>query len=227
MAKIFDIFSFSNKDDSERKKPKEKVIVDYREKNSLIAAKLMKLGLDVEFQHLRVGDYIVKDVIIERKTVSDFVSSMINKRLLRQIESLKQYENRLLIIEGSENFLDEIENNFSIHPNAIKGFLLSITLKHKTPIIFTRNPEDTASFIDLIARKKEKEISLNHSKKPLNKKEQMQFILEAFPGIGPKTAKKLLKEFKTLKKIFNSSLEELRKVIGKKAENIYKLINEN
>ncbi len=46
----------------------------------------------------------------------------------------------------------------------------------------------------------------------------MQFILEGFPGIGPKTAKKLLEELKTLKKIFNSPDKKLQKIIGKKAE---------
>ena len=61
-------------------------------------------------------------------------------------------------------------------------------------------------------------MSLNITKKALNKKEQMQFIIEGFPGIGPKTAKKLLKEFKTIKNILNTSQEELKEVIGKKAE---------
>jgi len=42
----------------------------------------------------------------------------------------------------------------------------------------------------LIAKKKRVESSLNVNKKSLNPSEQMQFILEGFPGIGPKTSKK-------------------------------------
>ena len=79
--------------------------------------------------------------------------------------------------------------------------------------------------MDLIERKKETEMSLNVSKKSLNKKERMQFILEGFPGIGPKTSKKLLKEFKSLKEIFNSPTEKIKGVIGKKAD-IFKLLDE-
>ena len=66
---------------------------------------------------------------------------------------------------------------------------------------------------------------LNISKKNPNKKERLQFILEGFPGIGPKTAQKLLKRFKSLKEIFNASEEDLKKILGKKAETLYELIH--
>jgi Fanconi anemia group M protein len=62
-------------------------------------------------------------------------------------------------------------------------------------------------------------------RKTRSKKEQLQFILEGFPGIGAETAKKLLKEFKTLKNIINASQEELTSLIGKKAE-IFRLSEE-
>jgi len=48
--------------------------------------------------------------------------------------------------------------------------------------------------------------------------EQKQFILEGFPGIGAKTAKKLLKEYGNIKKIINSTEDELNHSIGKKSE---------
>ena len=68
-------------------------------------------------------------------------------------------------------------------------------------------------------------MSLNVSKRAFNKKEQMQYIIEGFPGIGPKTAKKLLNKFKTIKNILNASQEELKEVIGKKAE-VFNIIEE-
>ena len=54
----------------------------------------------------------------------------------------------------------------------------------------------------------------------------MQFILEGFPGIGPKTSKKLLEEFKTIKNIINAPEEKLKKILGKKTINIKKIIEE-
>ena len=104
-----------------------------------------------------------------------------------------------------------------MHPNAIRGFLLSILLKYKVPIIFTKNYEDTAKFILVLSKKNSKEISLNVTRKSFNKKEQIQFILEVFPCIGPKTPTTLLKEFTTIKNIINNSKEELKEIIEKKA----------
>ena len=222
---IFNIFS--RKKVQIQPKEKKKIIVDYREKNCLIPYELIDLGVDVEFKELKIGDYIAGDIIIERKTISDFISSMLNKRIFAQIEDLKQFESKLLIIEGIEE--RELYNDNSeggVNANAIRGFLLSITLKHKIPIIFTKNSEDTAKYLFILLNKKENEMSLNAKKKARNKKEQLQFILEGFPGIGPKTAKKLLKEFKSIKNITNASEEELRKLIGKKAEIIIKLVHQ-
>ena len=91
-------------------------------------------------------------------------------------------------------------------------------------MILTKNHEDTAKFFSILSRKKQKEPQLNVKKKALNNKEQAQFIIEGFPGIGPKTAIKLLKEFKTIKNIINASEKELKKVIGKKAEVMKRII---
>jgi len=220
-GKLFEIFS---------KRPikiieKPKIIADYREKNSLVISYLISHGADVETKELKVADYLVKDVAIERKTVHDFLSSMINKRLFRQIEDLQQYKNKLLIIEGLEEHELYNDHPEGISGNAIRGFLLSILLKDKIPIIFTKNSEDTAKFLLVLAKKRDKEMSLNAKKKSLSQKERIQFILEGFPGIGPSTAKKLLEEFKSLKGIFNAPAEELKSCIGKKSE-IFKIVEE-
>ena len=224
---VFDIFEKRNKK-VKKEIPKEKVIIDYREKNCLVPASLMKLGLEIEFRELKIGDYIIKDIVIERKTVSDFLSSMINKRLVNQLNELCAYENRLLIIEGiseQELYSDSRENN-GINANAIRGFLLSIIFKHKTPIIFTKNQEDTARMIAVLAKRKEKELSIKERRKGNNSKEQKQMIIEGFPGIGPKNARKVLEEFKNIKGFVNASEQDLKKILGKKSEATKKIIEE-
>jgi Fanconi anemia group M protein len=218
--KILDIFS----KEKIKREEKPKILIDYREKNCLVPFELKNRNLNTEFCELKVGDYLINNLIIERKTVNDFISSMINKRILRQIEDLNQYEDKLLIIEGIEERELYNEDNKSINSNAIRGFLLSILLNYKIPILFTKNSEDTARFIEVLTKRKKTEHSLNFKRKGLTKEEQIEFILESFPGIGPKTAKKLLQEFKSLNNIFNASQEELTKRIGKKAE-IFGLVN--
>ena len=224
MKQIFDIFS---KKKETNEKPL-KVIVDHREKNSLVISELMSLGLEVELIHLKVADYIVKDVAIERKTVSDFISSMINKRLVNQLEELNQYKEKILIIEGiyEQELYSDSDEIGGMHPNAVRGFIISILLKSKVPIIFTKDYKDTARFISVLAKRQAKELSLNVNKKSFHKKERLQFIIEGFPGVGPKSAKKLLEKFKTLKRVINASEEELKEVLGKKAEIVKGIIDE-
>lgn len=222
MKEIFNIFAKRERIIKKTSEPKIKIIIDYREKNSLVSSELQKLNFDIEFKELKIGDYIVQDTVIERKTVSDFISSMINRRLINQLIELQQYDKKLLFIEGiDEQELysnSDIEEKTGMHPNSIRGFLLSILLYYKIPIIFTKDPADTAKFMSVLAKKKKKELPLNVKKHSLNKKEQLQFIIESFPGVGPKTSRKLLEEFKSIRKIMNASEEELKKILGKKSE---------
>jgi len=204
---MYDIFS--KEKIKEKKNKKEIIEIDFREKNSLVPSELIKKGLTIEFKELLVADYLVKGVAIERKEVKDFFSSLFDKRLFSQIKNLKQYEKNLLIVEGN------LKKTNPLHENALKGLLLSIKLNHKIPIIFTKDCEETASYISLIAKKQKKEFSINPKRKGLSSSEELQFILESFPGIGPTKAKKLLEKFGNLKKIFSATKKQIEHVIGK------------
>jgi len=61
-----------------------KIIVDIHEKNSLVVSELISQKIEIELRKIPVADYIIGEVAIERKTVSDFISSMIKKRLQKQ-----------------------------------------------------------------------------------------------------------------------------------------------
>lgn len=230
MKKIFDIFKRPRGKRKEKERPR--VLADYREKNALVISELTGLGVDVEVKELKVADYIVNGTAVERKTVFDFISSMKNRRLLRQLEELQQYDSKLLVIEGTEEqelYSDEVLEDgrpAGMHPNSIRGFLLSIMLKYRTPVIFTKDYADTARFLHVLSKKEQREAPLNVAKKFHNKEEQARYILEAFPGIGPKTAKKLIKRFRTIKAVIDAPEEELREEIGKKADNLIRIINQ-
>ncbi|MCH7850490.1 MAG: hypothetical protein IH845_02495 [Nanoarchaeota archaeon] len=191
--------------------PKVKIIVDTREKQSLIAANLIEQKANLQFEKLDIGDYLIGNTIIERKTIQDFISSMINKRLIEQLKNMKKYEKNILLIEGF-NYNYE---NFRIHENALRGMFLSVAVDFKTPIIFTKDESDTAKFLILEAKKYEKRKTINSMRPMKNLKtfaEQKKFILEGFPGIGGTLSIELLNKYKTLKNIFNLTKEDLKKV---------------
>ena len=207
------------------------IIADTREQNSQITKELINQGVKVTTKQLEVADYIIANEIgIERKEVSDFVASIIDKRLLNQVKNLRNnFLKPLLIIEGNE----DIYSIRKIHPNAIRGMLSAIALDFHVPIIYTKSQQETASLIKIIAHRafddKIQQIPLRLERKPLTTKELQEFIVESFPGIGPANAKSLLKELKSIKNIANSEIEKLKSVEGighKKAEEIKRILEE-
>jgi len=217
---LFNIFkSRKHAEKNEKEKQKPKIICDIHEKNSMILANLSEnKDIELEIKNLEVGDYLADDTIVERKTIRDFTSSIISKRLIQQLENMLQYEKRILIIEG------DIKDSM-INENAIRGMMLSIEIDRKIPIIQTKDENETTKFLILLAKRQLKPAAemTFHSRKPETKTEQIQYIIESFPNIGPKNAKALLKKFKTIKDIINAPEEELRAEIGKKADSIISL----
>ncbi len=212
-----------------------KIIADKREKNSLVIAELNEEGITVEMKQLQVADYLIsKDIAVERKTVNDFIASMLNKRLLKQLSDLKEnYSKPLLIIEGiEEQDLYKSERHPRLHANAIRGMILSILLEFAIPIIFTKDYADTAQFLILLAKRQKKparEISLKAKRRAFSLAEHQRFVVESLPGVGPAIAKELLKKFKTIKAIANAKKVELariKKINSKKAAAIKRVLGE-
>ena len=192
--------------------PKTPIILDKRENNSLIKSNLIEQKAFFSEEILQIGDYLISDTILERKTYKDFIASITDKRLFNQIHQMKKYPNQFLILEGF-NFTYKS----SFHPNAIRGAILSIA--KQIPIIYTENESDTAKFLITLAKRQEKnpqEFSIRQTKSNLSLEQQKQFILEGFPEIGPTTAKNLLKKFGSLKKIFDAKKEDLLDAISEK-----------
>jgi len=221
---IENIFSKKKEKETLCPNPKIPIIVDTREKQSLVGANLIQKKAKIEYEQLEIGDYLIEDTIIERKTFSDFVSSIINKRLFTQLQEIKKYPKYFLIIEGSYYNYDD----FNIHENAVRGMLLSVAIDYQVPIIYTENEEDTANFLILTAKKYEKpktETGLRQSKTLKTLGEQKQFILEGFPGVGPKAAKKLLEKFSTLGEIFNATEDEIKGILDEnKIKNFFSIL---
>ncbi len=194
------------------------LLVDYREKGSAVMKALLNLGVSLELESLQVGDFhLSEDCVVEFKTVKDFVDSIVDGRLLSQAKDLKQYSRPLFIVEGSE----DIYAQRRVHSNAIRGMVYTLTSVFKIPIIFTKNPKDTASYLLFIAEKEQNPESKDfqyHSSKPLSDRERQEFIVSSLPGVGARIAPYLLKRFGSVKSVINADVSDLRKVdlVGEK-----------
>jgi len=204
---------------------KNLIICDYRERE--ITKLLKQLNAKVSITNLPYGDFLIgNEIAIERKSHSDFISSIIDGRIFSQIKNLKEnFEKVILIVEGfSERKINE---------NALKGAIATLLLDENVSVVNTLNARDTAKTILWIARKvgkKGKYTSIKILKKGKNIREMQEKIIATLPGIGIKIARRLLKHFKNVKNVFNASEDELQKVrgIGKEvAKRIKEVIESN
>ncbi|MDP3734507.1 MAG: DEAD/DEAH box helicase [Nanoarchaeota archaeon] len=205
------------------------VIADHREKGNRIVKELIDKGISVKIAQLESADYLVSGKVgVELKKVPDFVASIIDGRLLDQIRSLKHnFAKSVLIIEGEEDIY-AVRN---VHANAIKGMLAAIVLDFNVPVLYTKNPQDTASLLAVMAKREQdkgRDFSY-HESKPRSLPEQQEYFVSSFPGIGTTHAKNLLHHFGSIKKLVNATAKELTLVEGigtKTAETILKLVEE-
>ena len=211
------------------KEDKIKIFADFREKGSGTIKELIEQEVELKLDSLPNADYILSSRVgVEVKTVDDFVQSIIDGRLLQQIKNLKNnFERPLLVIEGVE----DIYSVRNVHANAIRGMLAAIGVSYGVPILYTKNFRDTASLLNIIAKREKEEsgadFSLHPEKKAMSIKEQQEYIISSLPGVGVALAKPLLKHFKSIKNIVNAKKKELEKVekIGKKkAEKIKDIV---
>ncbi len=213
--------------------PSDKVTVlaDSRERNSSVIRHLQDSGVNVRDRQLKVGDYIASDRVgIERKSIPDFLQSITNQRIFKQLESLSEsYKKPLLILEGDPNLLFEANG---MHPNSIRGALASISVDYGVPILWTPDSEGTAEQIHRIAYreqfKKDRGLQIRVKEKCPDLPSQQEFLVAGLPHVSNTLSRRLLKEFRTVKKVFMGKKERFKKIEGlgdKKAEKIWELLN--
>jgi len=188
--------------------------IDDRETSSKVVEILSGMGAAIRLERLPVGDYAIGDrIIVERKTAKDFVDTLINRDLLGQAKALSEAVPRpVMIIEGGDIFAQR-----DMNPNALRGVLAALTIDMGITLLFTRDEQDTAQMLFVIAKREEGERGERkfHPRKSFaSAKEEQEYVVSAFPEIGMKNARLLLSHFGTIQGIANASLEELIAVKG-------------
>ncbi|WP_410508317.1 DEAD/DEAH box helicase [Methanosarcina hadiensis] len=192
-----------------------KIVVDHRETKCGVAKALDRLGMELSFMALEIGDYIVSDrLAVERKRTDDFASSLIDgkRNLFAQLSDLSRvYEKPVLIIEGEDLFTSR-----QINPNAIYGSLVSIAIDFGVSILYSRDEEETASILKILAKREQtenkREINPHGKKSASTLAEQQEYLISSISNIGPKAAKNLLSYFGSVEAVMRADIEELKKV---------------
>ena len=191
-----------------------KIIIDDRETSSKVVEVLSNMGAVIRIERLPHGDYAIGDrILVERKTVRDFVDTLINRDLLGQLKAMAESAPRpVIIIEGGDLYAQR-----DMHPNAIKGVLAALTVDMGVSILFTRDEQDTAQMLFVLSKREDGERGerkVHPNKSHHSQREEQEYIISAFPEIGMKNARLLLAHFGSIQGIVNASLEELGAVKG-------------
>lgn len=205
-----------------------RMVIDERERKSGIPDLLKQIGVKVEMMNLPVGDYIVApETIVERKSISDFISSVFDGRLFDQCNRLKEhFEHPCIIIEGNVDEIDTITEN----PLVFYGAMSSVVLDFKIPVIPTPTASHTAKLlVSMCARQGTvKGPFLKKIRKSGDLKQQQLSILCSLPGVGEKLATRMLEKFGSTSNSLNASYVELSKISGMgeaRAQKIRKILD--
>ena len=204
-----------------------RIVVDEREKKSGIPGILKGIGISLEIKTLPIGDYIVAhETVVERKTISDLVSSIFDGRLFDQCNRLKEhYQFPILLIEGNIDEIEELTENSLVFYGAIS----SIAIDFKIPVIHTPNASHTSKLLVSMCSRKDasKGPFIKKIRKSNDIQKQQLSMLCSLPGVGEKTAIRMLEKFGTPLRVLSSSTTELSKVSGlgeSRAKNIKKIL---
>jgi DNA excision repair protein ERCC-4 len=191
-----------------------RIIVDEREKKSGIPDLLKAVGMKIELKTLPIGDYIVApETVVERKSIQDFVSSIFDGRLFDQCSRLKEhFLNPIILLEGNVDEIEEITEN----PLVFYGAISSIVIDFKIPIIPTPSASHSAKLLVSMSSRKEsaKGPFLKKIRKSNDVQRQQLSSLCSLPGVGEKTAIRMLAKFGSPLKVFCASSTDLSKIEG-------------
>ncbi|MFQ5435451.1 MAG: ERCC4 domain-containing protein, partial [Anaerolineae bacterium] len=188
---------------------KIKIIADDRERNGGVISVLRADGrCDIKTQRIPVGDYLIDErVLVERKTLPDLLASIKDGRLFRQALRLVEAESWcVIVLEGTARDLPDSV----MRREAVQGALITLALYLGIPLLRSTGPDETARLLIYIARQGRTfsgDGPNRHGRLPRGKRRLQIYILQGFPGIGPRRAARLLERFGTLDRILTAEID--------------------
>jgi ERCC4-type nuclease len=192
------------------------ITIDDREKNSDIIHFLQQdQRVILKRKRLPIGDFKINErFLLERKTLPDFVESIKDGRLFRQVRRMLDFKFiPILILEGIKSDLDGCK----MSREAIQGALVSVNIVFGVPTLRSKNAKESAKLMLYTAQQVQRVHARQYpvpSKVQNNKKRAQIEFLQGIPKVGAQKASDLLDHFNTIQNIMNASQKELRQISG-------------
>ncbi|KLO84051.1 putative MUS-38 protein, involved in nucleotide excision repair [Fusarium fujikuroi] len=228
-----------------------RVVVDVREFRSSLPSLLHGRSMVIVPCMLTVGDYILSpNICVERKSISDLISSFKDGRLYSQAETMFQYyKSVMLLIEFDQNksftlepFADLSGSLNSVAPTNMSSDLQSklvlLTLAFpKLRIIWSSSPYQTAEIFESLKTQEEEPDPIAAVRAGLDKdtraeeqafNQEPQDMLAIVPGVTPQNIKNLVLKTESIREVANMTIQELAPLVGTTAgRQIHGFFNRN
>ncbi len=193
--------------------PPLRIVVDDREQAGGLIEELAQQWPRVCVGRLPAGDVeIGRRVLVERKTVADFVASLDDGRLWAQAGLLTRVcERPLLVIEGE----DPLELA-GLGPKPLRGVFLTLMIQLRIPLLRTSSVDETAEFLAQLAAQESRRAA-PPPRSPAPRPHAVRAALDllgAIPGVGDYKARRLLDSFGSVKEVINAPENALRDAPG-------------
>lgn len=209
------------------------IIIDSNEasKNEELVEQVMKTCEgEVDIQSLPVGDIIVGKLVIERKTPSDFRSSVDSDRIWKQCAGMDDQEDMhgLVYVETNDFWRDIVATRHVSkyeYPKMV-GAICKIYSEFESVSVTYMDREEFLQHLKTWDKQTRKDttpsVKVTSMKRTVEQRKMDS--ITCISGISTKKSRKLFEEFGSLQSLAEASLEEVKQVSGigdKLGENIY------
>tara|TARA_R110000824_G_scaffold164472_2_gene340732 strand:+ start:81 stop:770 length:690 start_codon:yes stop_codon:yes gene_type:complete len=207
------------------------LIIDSRENSKLsklVMQKAKALKIPNEKKWIEIGDYVYDDVCFEAKSATDFLGSVMSKRLWTQLDNMdRHYKTNIVIIHGDmqEAIIGIIEHSPSKIPLGSRSIMLNnkflgaigrITLDTDIKPFWVPTEEEAALVITAICKMKpiERDTIAPQIFKRLSTDDLRLDLLSSIKGVSIKKAKELITIYGSIMEIGECSAYELQAIEG-------------
>lgn len=167
-------------------------------------------GLEQEPLDLEYGDYVIgAGAIVERKSSTDFMLSVMDKKIFGNIAKLKaEFDQIIYVVEG-----DIFAPRFHSNPAALRDALAYMSAAEGVALIPSPDAAMSAELVyDMamyIQRGDDNVVSV-HTRKPKDLRSSQQYLIESLPGVTAERARDLLRAFGNAAAVLGASDSQLQ-----------------
>tara|TARA_Y100001938_G_scaffold144790_1_gene220144 strand:+ start:10595 stop:11284 length:690 start_codon:yes stop_codon:yes gene_type:complete len=207
------------------------LIIDSRENSrlsKLVMQQAKAIKVPCEKRWIEIGDYVFDNVCFEAKSTTDFLGSVMNKRLWTQLDNMdRHYETNVVIIYGDmqEAIHNVIQHSPSKMPIATRSIMLNnkflgaigrIVLDTDAKPFWVKSEEEAALIITAVSKMKPitRETIAPQIFKRITTDDLRIDLLSSIKGVSIKKAKQMISQFGSIMEIGECSAYELQAIEG-------------